>query len=70
MTCLDAATGAVRYEGGRPPVPARFMGSPVAFAGVIAMTSEEGDTFMIPHLHQGRATRGERHLFAIGSSGS
>ena len=92
VTCLDAATGAVRYEGGRPPVPARFMGSPVAFAGVIAMTSEEGDTFMIkagprheivrtnsvgepvsssPALANARIyIRGERHLFAIGSSGS
>lgn len=47
VTCLDAGTGAVRYEGGRPPVPARFMGSPVAFARVIAMTSEEGDTFIM-----------------------
>jgi len=47
VTCLDAATGAVHYEGGRPPVPSRFMGSPVAFAGMIAMTSEEGDTYMV-----------------------
>ena len=47
VTCLDAATGAVRYEGGRPPVPSRFMGSPVAFAGFIALTSEDGDTFML-----------------------
>lgn len=29
------------------PVPARFMGSPVAFAGYVAMTSEDGDTFML-----------------------
>jgi outer membrane protein assembly factor BamB len=47
VTCLDAQTGAVQYEGGRPPVPSRFMGSPVAFAGLIALTSEEGDTFML-----------------------
>lgn len=47
VTCLDAATGVVRYEGGRPLVPSHFMGSPVAFAGLIAMTSEEGDTFML-----------------------
>ena len=47
VTCLDALTGAIKYEGGRPPVPARFMGSPVAFAGLIAMTSEEGETFML-----------------------
>ena len=28
-------------------MPARFMGSPVAFGGFVAMTSEEGDTFML-----------------------
>ena len=47
VTCLDPKTGAVKYEGGRIPVPARFMGSPVAFAGLVAMTSEAGDTFML-----------------------
>ncbi len=47
VTCLDAATGAVKYEGGRPPVPTHFMGSPVAFRGMIAMTSEDGETFLI-----------------------
>ena len=47
VTCLDPATGAVKYEGGRVPVPARFMGSPVAFGGYIALTSEDGDTFML-----------------------
>jgi outer membrane protein assembly factor BamB len=47
VTCLDPRTGEVKYEGGRVPVPARFMGSPVAFGGFIAMTSEEGDTFML-----------------------
>jgi len=47
VTCLDAATGVVQHEGSRPPVPARFMGSPVAFGGLIAMTSEEGETFML-----------------------
>ncbi len=47
VTCLDPKTGTVKYEGGRIPVPARFMGSPVAFGGVVAMTSEEGDTFML-----------------------
>lgn len=47
VTCLDAATGEIKYEGGRVPVPARFMGSPVAFSGFIAMTSEDGDTFML-----------------------
>jgi outer membrane protein assembly factor BamB len=47
VTCLDPKTGQVRYEGGRVPVPARFMGSPVAFAGFVAMTSEDGDTYML-----------------------
>jgi outer membrane protein assembly factor BamB len=47
VTCLDPKTGAVKYEGGRVPVPARFMGSPVAFSGFVAMTSEEGDTYML-----------------------
>ena len=47
VTCLDALTGAITYEGGRPPVPSHFMGSPVAFGGFIAMTSEDGETFML-----------------------
>ena len=47
VTCLDPATGQVRYEGGRVPVPSRFMGSPVAFAGFVALTSQDGDTFML-----------------------
>jgi outer membrane protein assembly factor BamB len=47
VTCLEAATGAVKYEGGRPGTPSRFMGSPVAFNGWIAMTSEDGETFML-----------------------
>jgi outer membrane protein assembly factor BamB len=47
VTCLDAVTGTIRYEGGRPPVPSHFMGSPVAFGGFIAMTSEDGETFML-----------------------
>jgi outer membrane protein assembly factor BamB len=47
VTCLDPKTGEVKYEGGRVPTPSRFMGSPVAFAGFIAMTSEDGDTFML-----------------------
>ena len=47
VTCLDARSGKVLYEGGRVPVPARFVASPVAFGGVIAMTSEEGDTYLL-----------------------
>jgi outer membrane protein assembly factor BamB len=47
VTCLDPKTGEVKYEGGRLPKPAKFMGSPVAFGGYIAMTSEDGETFML-----------------------
>lgn len=47
LTCLDVKTGAVVYEGGRPPTPATFMGSPVAFRDHIFMTSEDGETFVI-----------------------
>src|SRR5690606_18475965 len=39
LTCLDARTGAVKYEGGRVPVPATFMASPVAYDGRILLTS-------------------------------
>ena len=46
-TCLDARTGAVQYAGGRPPVPATFTASPVAFADKILLTSEDGDTFVL-----------------------
>jgi outer membrane protein assembly factor BamB len=46
-TCLDAMTGEVKYEGGRPPVPATFMGSMVAYGDRILQTSEDGDTFVI-----------------------
>jgi len=47
ITALDALTGEVKYEGGRVPVPASFMGSPIAAEGKILMTSEDGDTFVI-----------------------
>jgi outer membrane protein assembly factor BamB len=47
MTCLDAKTGAVKYEGGRVPVPATFTASPIAFDGKILLTSEDGDTFFV-----------------------
>jgi outer membrane protein assembly factor BamB len=47
LTCLDARTGEVKYEGGRVPVPATFTASPIAFDGKILMTSEDGDTFVI-----------------------
>ena len=47
MTCLDAATGTLKYEGGRPPVPGTFFASPVAFDDKILLTSEDGDSFVI-----------------------
>jgi hypothetical protein len=47
MTCLDAKSGALVYDGGRVPVPATFRASPVAFGNTILLTSEEGDTFVI-----------------------
>lgn len=47
ITCLEAKTGKVVYEGGRIPVPATFTASPVAFDGKILLTSEDGDTFVI-----------------------
>jgi outer membrane protein assembly factor BamB len=47
ITCLDAKTGGVKYEGGRPPVPATFTASLVAFGDRLLMTSEEGETFVV-----------------------
>ena len=47
LTCFDAKTGVVQYEGKRPTKPATFMGSPVAANGKILITSEDGDTYVI-----------------------
>jgi outer membrane protein assembly factor BamB len=47
ITCLDAKTGEVKYEGARVPVPATFMASPVAYEGKLFLPSEDGDTFVI-----------------------
>ena len=47
LTCIDAVTGEVKYDGGRIPIPATFTASPVAFDGKILLTSEDGDTFII-----------------------
>jgi len=47
LTCLDALTGTVIYEGGRPPVPATFTASLVGFGDRMLATSEDGDTFVI-----------------------
>ncbi|OFW12075.1 MAG: hypothetical protein A3H96_06480 [Acidobacteria bacterium RIFCSPLOWO2_02_FULL_67_36] len=47
ITCLDASTGQVQYEGGRPPAPATFTASLVAYGDRVLQTSEDGDTFAI-----------------------
>ncbi len=47
VTCLEAKTGKLVYEGGRVPVPATFMASFVAAEEKLFLTSEDGDTFVI-----------------------
>jgi outer membrane protein assembly factor BamB len=47
LTCLDAITGEVQYEGGRVPVPATFTASPIAVGDRLLLTSEDGDTFVV-----------------------
>lgn len=47
LTCLDAATGKVEYEGARVPKAAMFLASPVAYEGKILLTSEDGDTYVL-----------------------
>lgn len=48
LTCLEAETGKLVYEGGRLPAPASFYGaSPVAFDDKILLTCDDGDTFVI-----------------------
>lgn len=47
VTCIEAKTGMIKYEGGRVPTPATFSASAIAFDGKIFLTSEDGDTFVI-----------------------
>ncbi len=47
LTCLDALTGKVIYEGKRLPKPGRFTASPVAFDGKLLLTSQDGDTYIV-----------------------
>lgn len=47
LTCMDARTGEVKYEGARLPVPASFMASPVALSGSLLLMSQDGDTFVV-----------------------
>jgi outer membrane protein assembly factor BamB len=47
ITCLDITTGEMKYEGARPPKPARVWSSPIAFDGKILVTNEAGETHVI-----------------------
>lgn len=47
LTCLEAKTGKVVYEGKRVPDPGWFRASLAAFDGRILMSSEEGDFYVI-----------------------
>lgn len=47
MTCIEAKSGAVKYEGKRPGPGGQFAGSPVAYDGKILLTSEDGETHVI-----------------------
>lgn len=46
VTCLDAKTGEVKYEGARVPKPATFMASPFIVNGRMFWSSDDGDTFV------------------------
>ncbi len=47
LTCLDAETGKIVYEGGRMPVSQRFSASPVAFDGKFMMSGMDGEVFVV-----------------------
>ncbi len=47
VTCLDADTGEVVYEGGRMPVAQRFYASPVAFEGKFMLAGTDGEVFVV-----------------------
>ena len=47
ITCFDARTGEMKYEGGRVPVPATFTSSTVAYGNKLFLTSEDGETFVV-----------------------
>ncbi|MGC9948459.1 MAG: PQQ-binding-like beta-propeller repeat protein [Bryobacteraceae bacterium] len=47
LSCLDAVTGEVKYEGKRFPQPGQFTGAPVAFDGKLMITSNDGDTYVV-----------------------
>ena len=47
LTCVEATTGKIVYEGGRVPTPATFFASAVAYDGKLFLTSEDGETFVV-----------------------
>jgi outer membrane protein assembly factor BamB len=47
MTCLDAKTGEVKYQGGRPPAPSTFTASLVAYDHMLLQVSDDGDAVLI-----------------------
>lgn len=47
VTCLNASTGEIVYEGGRPPVPQKFFASPIAWDGKILLPGEDGEMFVM-----------------------
>jgi outer membrane protein assembly factor BamB len=47
VTCIDIRSGEVKYEGGRPPRPARVWSSLVAYNDRIFLTNEDGETHVI-----------------------
>ena len=47
LTCLDAKTGEVKYDNGRPPAPSTVFASMIAVNGRILVTNDEGDTYIV-----------------------
>ena len=47
LTCLEAKTGKVAYEGARVPKAIPFTASPVAYEDKVLITSDEGETFVV-----------------------
>lgn len=47
LSCLDAKTGEVKYDNGRPEKPGHVTGSPIAFDGKVFVTSDDGDTTVV-----------------------
>jgi outer membrane protein assembly factor BamB len=47
LTCLDAKTGEVKYDNGRPPAPSTVFASMVAYDGRILVTNDDGDTYVV-----------------------